>query len=180
MMYLNNSVLVVEGTNDVSYLSSFIKGEIVSLNGLEVKKDTIKYLKELERNKKIIILCDPDEAGERISNCLKEKLQNYVVIKIDKKYCTRGVKNGVAECEKSEIIAKLKPFLSDNCTENKQIINLSDIEKLKAKYSITNEDICDYYNLGNVNTKTMIRRLIALGLSVEILESQFEKNYENK
>ena len=180
MISLNNCVLVVEGTNDISYLSSFIEGEIVSINRLEVKKDTIDYLKELEKIKKIIILTDPDEAGEIIASRLSTQLHNYEIVEIDINKCTRGKKNGVAECDKNEILAKLNGFLHENSVKNPLNISLADIENLKAKCHLVNQNINDEFHLGNVNTKTMIRRLNSLGLSLEEIENRLNKKYGNK
>ena len=39
-----DGVIVVEGTGDVSFLSSFINAEYVILNGYDMPSDTIDYL----------------------------------------------------------------------------------------------------------------------------------------
>ena len=63
-----NGVLVVEGKEDASYLSNYIASEIVVVNGFELDKTTISYLKD----RHVLALLDPDEAGKQI----REKLNN--------------------------------------------------------------------------------------------------------
>ena len=179
MISLNKCALVVEGTNDVSYLSSFIGGEIVSDNGLEVKKDTVEYLKELEKVKKIIILTDPDEAGEKIATKIRKELSNYEIVNVDITKCTRSKKNGIAECDKDEILSKLSGFLQEKPLKTEQLL-LVDIENIKGRYHVGNQDICNEFHLGNVNTKTMIKRLNALELSLVEIENRLNKKYGNK
>ena len=100
-----DGILVVEGKEDASYLSNYIDSEIVVVNGFELDERTINYLKD----KKIIALLDPDEAGVKIRNKLNELIPNIINVEIDINKCIRGVKNGVAECEIDEILTKLKP-----------------------------------------------------------------------
>ena len=180
MISLNKCALVVEGTNDVSYLSSFIEGEIVSVNGLEVKRDTVEYLKELEKVKKIIILADPDEAGEKIAIKISKELSNYEIVNVDITKCTRSKKNGIAECDKGEILYKLSGFLLEKPLKTERLLSLVDIENIKGRYHVGNQDICNEFHLGNVNTKTMIKRLNALELSLVEIENRLKKKYGNK
>ena len=44
-LYLKG-ILVVEGKEDASYLSNYIASEIVVVNGFEITKSTISYLKD--------------------------------------------------------------------------------------------------------------------------------------
>ena len=67
-----NRILVVEGKEDASYLSSYISSEIVVVNGYELSDATISYLKD----KPVILLLDPDSAGESIRNKLNRVLNN--------------------------------------------------------------------------------------------------------
>ena len=68
-MHLNR-ILVVEGKEDASYLSNYIDSEIVFVNGYELSKANISYLK----NRPVILLLDPDDAGKSIRNKLNSLL----------------------------------------------------------------------------------------------------------
>ena len=91
-------VLVVEGKEDAAYLSNYISSEIVVINGFEMNHTTINYLKD----KEVILLVDPDEAGKNIRKTLNGRLFNVINVEIDISKCNRGKKKGVAECDISE------------------------------------------------------------------------------
>ena len=163
-------ILVVEGKEDASYLSNYIKSEIVVVNGYELSESTIAYLKD----KPVILLLDPDSAGEEIRKKLNKSLNNVVNVTINIKKCTKGNKNGVAECQIEEILDKLSEFCRE--FEKKQIVftasNLYDLglsnDKNLRKY------VCKKLNLGDCNFKTLKNRLnyndITMSQVCEIIE----------
>ena len=55
-----NALIVVEGTTDVSLLTSFLDAEIVTTNGSDVPRETIDYILEASKRKDVIVLTDPD------------------------------------------------------------------------------------------------------------------------
>ena len=101
--------LVVEGKEDASYLSNYIASEIVVVNGYALDSSLISYLKD----KEVIIMTDPDEAGQQIRNRLNGMLNKVHNVEVDIKQCIRGKKNGVAECQIDEILCKLKVFFEN-------------------------------------------------------------------
>ena len=154
-IYLDG-ILVVEGKEDTSYLSNYIASEIVVTNGFEISKETISYLK----NKKVIVLTDPDEAGAKIRNKLNQLLPDAINVEVDIKKCVRDIKNGVAECDIDEVLTKLKPYsISKKSSESD--ITMSDLYELGL---INNKDlreqVCQKLNLGKCNAKTMYKRLL--------------------
>ena len=62
-----DGIIVVEGKEDVSYLSSFIKALFFTTNGLDISEEKIEFLKRVSEKQKIIILTDSDKAGEIIT-----------------------------------------------------------------------------------------------------------------
>ena len=61
-----NDVLVVEGTGDASYISTFVEALIIATNGYEIPEEELDFLRHLPKGKKAIILTDSDEAGYKI------------------------------------------------------------------------------------------------------------------
>ena len=149
-------VLVVEGKEDAAYLSNYITSEIVVVNGYEMNKSTIDYLK----NKEVILLVDPDDAGKIIRKTLNKRLVNAINVEIDISKCVRGKKNGVAECDIDEIMSKLQPYFIKKPAKLQQIttfelynLDLIDGGKELRKYA------CEKLNLGLCNGKTFLKRL---------------------
>ena len=171
-----NRILVVEGKEDASYLSSYISSEIVVVNGYELSEATISYLKD----KPVILLLDPDSAGESIRNKLNRVLNNVVNVTIDIKKCTKGAKNGVAECDIDEVLDKLSEFCRD-FDEKQADFTTADLYKL----GLSNDKelrryVCEKLNLGNCNFKTLNKRLalndIKLKHICEIIEEYKDGN----
>ena len=161
-MYLNR-ILVVEGKEDASYLSNYIDSEIVFVNGYELSKANIAYLK----NRSVILLLDPDDAGKTIRNKLNSLLNDVVNIEVDIKKCTRGAKNGVAECEIDEVLGKLSEFCRDFDAKHADF-NSADLYKLGLSSDKKLRDfVCTKLNLGNCNFKTMQKRLFLNDIKLE-------------
>lgn len=163
-IYLDG-ILVVEGKEDVSYLSNYISSEIVTTNGFEIPKETVSYLKD----KKVIVLTDPDEAGKRIREKLNELLPNSINVEVDIKKCARNTKNGVAECDIDEVLTELKPY-TINQKNTESDISLTDLYNLEL---MNNKDlrecVCKKLNLGKCNAKTLYKRLLNNNIKLEQL-----------
>ena len=161
-----DGVLVVEGKEDAAYLSNFISSEIVVVNGYELDKRTIEYLK----NNKVIALLDPDTAGLIIRERLNDLVPGIINVEIDINKCTRGEKTGVAECEIDEVLTKLKPFTISK-KDNGFIIKKSDLYELGL---LTNKElrdyICEKLKLGKCNGKTLYKRLASANVDIETIK----------
>ena len=160
---LLNRILVVEGKEDASYLSNYIDSEIVAVNGYELSDQIISYLKD----KPVILLLDPDEAGKSIRKRLNSVLNDIINVEVDINKCTRGSKNGVAECEIDEVLEKLSEFCRDFDAKTPDF-TISDLYKLGlAENKDLRDYVCTKLNLGKCNFKTMNKRLIANEIKFE-------------
>ena len=163
-IYLDG-ILVVEGKEDISYLSNYISSEIVTTNGFEIPKETVSYLKD----KKVIVLTDPDEAGKRIREKLNELLPNSINVEVDIKKCVRNTKNGVAECDIDEVLTQLKQYSIDQ-KDIESDISLTDLYNLGLMNNKDlRESVCKKLNLGKCNAKTMYKRLLNNNIKLEQL-----------
>ena len=168
-----NRILVVEGKEDASYLSNYIDSEIIVVNGYELSSQTINYLKD----KEVILLLDPDEAGKKIRKKLNELLDNTVNIEIDINKCIRGDKNGVAECQIDEILTKLAPFCSEKPV-NYNNIELIDLIELGLDDNSLRNYVCNSLKLGKCNSKQLLKRLKTNNIKLEEINEIIEK-YKN-
>ena len=95
-----NALIVVEGTTDVSLLTSFLDAEIVTTNGSDVPRETIDYILEASKRKDVIVLTDPDYPGKRIRDVLDRHIPNLKHAYIPKEkmfeeiYIMEVIKNG--------------------------------------------------------------------------------------
>lgn len=154
-----HGILVVEGKNDASYLASFIDAEIVPLNGCELLN--LEYIKQASKKTTIYLLCDPDEEGRRIADRVKQEI-DCIDIVLDIHRCNKHDKHGVAECEKQEIMQKLKDFMQNSHEIVKETITKTDVMLIKNK-----KEIAKKFCLGKCSTKVMNQRLNRLGITME-------------
>lgn len=165
-------VLVVEGKEDAAYLSNYISSDIVVVNGFEMNATTINYLKD----KEAILLLDPDEAGLSIRKTLNTKLSNVINIEVDITKCNRGKKNGIAECDISEVMAKLQPYFVKNPAKLQQITSseLFSLGLVNGEKELRNY-VCEKLNLGLCNGKIFLKRLNENNISIEELTKLVEE-----
>lgn len=171
-----DGVLVVEGKEDASYLSNFISSEIVVINGYEIDSHIIDYLK----GNKVIALLDPDEAGIEIRKKLNNLIPNIINVEVDINKCTRGEKNGVAECEIDEVLTKLKPFVIEK-NKKAEIIKKSDLYELGLLSNKELRDyICEKLKLGKCNGKTLYKRLASANVDIETIKKLIKEYNGNQ
>lgn len=177
-MYYFDGIIVVEGSGDASFLSSFIDSEYVITNGYDLPKDTIDYLVEASKKTQILILTDPDEAGFEIRKKIHEKIDGIDIV-VDKKFCDKNGKHGVAECKKEEVLKSLSNYLKDKSSKN-------DSHKINETFlfstGVSNNEISLFlqkkFHIGECNKKTMVRRLNTLKISKEDIEKAI-KEYQH-
>ena len=167
-----NGVIVVEGTGDSSYLSSFIDAEYVTLNGYDMPEDVVDYLKHI-RNRKILVMTDPDDAGFSIEKRLKETGLKYETRFVDSKMCNKRGKHGVAECKKEEILRVLDNDLIDensftNCISQAEFNSFGFMNSQEKRNEISKK-----LHLGVCNSKILFKRMNYNGITSEMIKELY-------
>ena len=82
-------IYIVEGEHDISKLKQVDpKIKVLHTGGMHLKKEFINQLKKLEKSYQIILLLDPDFAGENIRRKLAQNLTNPTHIYVEKTLAT--------------------------------------------------------------------------------------------
>ncbi|MBE6142441.1 MAG: ribonuclease M5 [Erysipelotrichaceae bacterium] len=177
-------VIVVEGKTDVVKLQKITNALIVSTNGSCVPRETIEYIKELSKERKIIVLTDPDYPGLRIRNIINKEVPNAYNAYVDRDKASNGKKLGVAETPIEEIKRALENAKVFNIDKEDNIYSLSDLYELglvgQNNASCLREKVYKKYNLGYGNAKTLIKRLSSIGLTKEELKEYLKEVKENE
>ena len=147
---LNNSLIVVEGTTDKNYLSSFIDSSFYIVNGSAITSKDLEFLKLASKNKQIIILTDPDFPGMQIRNKINNYVKGCYNAFVKKELSIKNHKVGVAECDKNEILRALQNIKTfENSGEN--ILNLEDLFELGLSGTANSKElrthVSEYYNV---------------------------------
>ena len=163
-----DGVLLVEGKEDVAFLSSFINTLFFTTNGYDINEEKIAFLLEASKVNKLIIFTDPDEAGEKIKNTLKNKISGLFEAEIEKNKRKNYKKNGVAESSKEAVIKALKPFITNEeiKLENYDLVTLVSLGKNPQEIK---DKIIQKYHLVKGNNKSIENQLRILKISKEEL-----------
>ena len=170
-------VIVVEGKNDTHRLKQFFECETFETKGLNLNKETLQYIAQLNKKRGVIIFTDPDNPGEKIRNWINQNVEgckNAFVLKEDAK---TSKKVGIEHASEST----LKAALTNLITFEKTLPTLSNVEFIELGLSGSNDSqirrdyLSKIYHLGKCNAKTMLKRLNLLGLTYQEIQNTLEK-----
>ena len=177
-MYLNG-ILIVEGKDDESLIKSFLECYVFKTNGFDLKVEDIKFLNKVAETYKIIVLTDPDNAGEQIRNTINNNVKNTYNVFVDIEMCDKNHKHGVAESTKEHILNQLKDHLTLESPKYGNItayqlnqIGLNGDSSSKEK----RKQICERFSLGACNAKSMLERLNLLNISIDEIVKALKEN----
>ena len=172
-------VIVVEGKDDISAVKNAVDAEVFKVNGNAVRKNKrIELLKLAYENKGLIILTDPDYAGEEIRKYLCKHFPNAKNAYISRVSGTKDGDIGVENASPEDIIIALEKarFSLDN-SEN--IFNLD----LMIDYNLIGKDnsadlralLGAELGIGYSNGKQFMAKLNRYGISLEEFKKAYEK-----
>ena len=174
MKKIVNGIIVVEGKTDVSFLSEFIDAEFVTTNGSDVPLETIQYLQKAQEKHEIYVLTDPDSPGKKIRDTLDQQIPNLRHCYVSKEKSIKKNKVGVAESTKEEVLKAIESYIQTNKEEIGTITN-SDLVELglsgDENSSKRREKVINKYHLGHCNTKTFLKRINYLRLTLEDIKN---------
>ncbi len=162
-------VIVVEGKNDTKNLKTYFDVDTIETNGSHLSKDTIKLIKEINKNRGVILFLDPDVPGEKVRNTINQQIQglkNAFVLKEDAR-TTKKV--GIEHASKEVLTEALDNLITYG--NNFDSLSVEDYYELGLngfKDSEKRRDmIAKKYKTGKCNAKTMFKRLNMLGITKE-------------
>jgi ribonuclease M5 len=172
-------VIVVEGKDDISAVKNAVDAEVFQVNGHAVRKNkSIELLKLAYENKGLIILTDPDYAGEEIRKYLCKHFPNAKNAYISRVSGTKDGDIGVENASPKDIITALEKarFSLDN---SEKIFNLD----LMIDYNLIGKDnsadlralLGAELGIGYSNGKQFMAKLNRYGISLEEFEKAYEK-----
>lgn len=163
-------VLIVEGKMDIVAVNRAVEADCIITNGFHFNKKTLENISAAYKKRGIIILTDPDSAGERIRKFLTEKFPNAKHAFIPRDEATANDDIGVEQASPDSIRKALKKIRTleinpreDFKTSEMIFYGLSGNEessKLRDKISAE-------LGIGYGNLKTFVKRLNSYGVSRE-------------
>lgn len=100
-------VLVVEGKMDTVAVARALEADTIETGGFTLAPYTLRQIEAAYKKRGIIILTDPDGAGERIRRYLTERFPNAGQAFIPKRQATANNDVGVEQAQPEAILAAL-------------------------------------------------------------------------
>lgn len=164
-----NEVIVCEGKNDTKRLKRFFDCETIETNGMALTKETVEYIKEINRTRGVILFMDPDSPGEKIRRTINEaipNLKNAFVLKADAR---TSKKVGVEHASKEVLEAALSNLVT--YTIETETLSYDDFIALglagMSDSSQRRDLLSETFHLGKCNAKQMFKRLNMLSKTKE-------------
>lgn len=171
-------VIVVEGKDDITAVKAAVDAEVIATNGFGYKKELIKTLNTLSERRGLIILTDPDYAGEQIRRDLSKKIKKVKhaflpqgkALKKDDIGVENATKEDIIEAiqkARPETVEKIITFTKEDLIENG--LSGGDDSRLKR------EKLGTILGIGYSNSKQLLNRLNNFAISKEEFSNALER-----
>ncbi|MEQ8153999.1 MAG: ribonuclease M5 [Clostridiaceae bacterium] len=163
-------VIVVEGRDDVTAVKKAVDSEIIAVGGFGINAKVIDRIREAQKRKGVIVLTDPDYAGEKIRRIIANRVPGIKHAYIGRDEGTKdgdiGVENAVPEAilnalnrAKATLIEKRTFFT----IEDMMFFKLTGDKKSKERRHLLGKEL----GVGYGNCSQLISRLNNYGISEE-------------
>ena len=101
-------VIVVEGRDDITAVKQAVDAELIAVGGFGINAKVIERIKEAQKRKGVIVLTDPDFAGEKIRSIIAKRVKGIKHAYIAQEDGMKGDNIGVENATPEVIIEALK------------------------------------------------------------------------
>lgn len=174
---LIKEIIVVEGKDDITAVKKAVDAEVIAVHGFGLNQKSIDLIKKASENRGIIILTDPDYAGEqirkRITKIVPDAKQAYIMREEGNYKGNIGVENAdiqsirrALENVHAESSEKREEFKTADLMNNGLIGKADSSERRKI--------VCSALRIGYCNSNNLLKRLNNYGISREEFEKALE------
>ncbi len=175
---LIKEVIVVEGRDDVDAVKKALDAEIIAVGGFGINAKVIDRIKEAQKRKGVIVLTDPDFAGEKIRRIISKRVEGIKHAYISKE---DGLKDGDIGVENAcpEVILNALETAKITVEEKRNFFTMQDMFYFKLTNDSTSKVrrsmLGKILGIGYCNTAQMISRLNNYGITKEEFTDAIEK-----
>lgn len=163
-------VIVVEGRDDIAAVKMAVDAEIIATGGFGINAKVIDRIKEAQKRKGVIVLTDPDFAGEKIRNIISKRVKG-----IKHAYIAQedGLKDGDIGVENAtpEVIIKALERAKITIEEKSDFYNFQDMFHFKLTGEADSKKrrliLGKELGIGYGNANQMLARLNNYGITKE-------------
>ena len=180
--------IAVEGRDDVDAVSRAVDALVIPTHGFGVSEETWEVLGKAYREKGLIILTDPDHAGEQIRKRLSERFPDAIDAFIAREDALERGDIGVENAEPAVIRAAVTKALeragrSREREEEKDRRRYADAADLR-ELGLAGEDgaserraaVCRLLGIGYANSGALVKKLRGFGIDLNELKKAVENS----
>lgn len=165
-----NEVIVVEGRDDEINLKQYFDCEVITTRGFGITEEIMRQIAVANERTGVIVLTDPDYAGEMIRKKITKRIPECKHAFIPKDEATKDHDIGVENASKESMMKALNKVRSYQ-TDNKKIFKKSDLYRfgLIGSKNASNKraKLGELLGIGYCNGKQLIDRLNNYGITKE-------------
>ena len=177
-----NEVVVVEGRDDTRRLKEFFEVDTIETIGSAINQETLRLIAHAQKQRGVIVLTDPDHAGERIRQIIMQQVpdcKHAFITKEQGKGKKRFASLGVEHASKEALIQAFNQVSQPKKQADfvpisqETLMALGLIAGPKAKG--LRQAIGEHLAIGYTNGKQLAKRLAMFEISEATLRSTLKK-----
>lgn len=164
-------VIVVEGKSDISAVSRAVEAEILCTNGFSLDKRVLDRVRAARRRVGVILLMDPDTAGEQIRRRIVAAVGPCKHARVPREACQRedgniGIENASPEAIRSALAqARPEELAPRRCFKNIDLVRHGLNGTQNA--AVRRRRLGEILGIGDANARQLLRRLNHYGVTRE-------------
>ena len=161
-------VIVVEGRDDITAVKQAVDAEMIAVGGFGINAKIISRIKEAQKRKGVIVLTDPDFAGEKIRSIIAKRVKGVKHAYIAQE---DGLKDGDIGVENAspEVIRKALENAKITLEEKNEFYNMQDMYHFKLTGQTDSKKrriiLGKELGIGYGNANQMVSRLNNYGIT---------------
>ena len=171
-------VIVVEGRDDITAVKQAVDAEVIAVGGFGINAKVIDRIRDAQRRKGVIVLTDPDFAGEKIRSIISKRVKGIKHAYIAQEDGIKGDDIGVENATPEVIIEALnRAKVSEEVIE--EIYKSEDMFYFKLTGEVNSKSrrlmLGKELGIGYGNANQMLTRLNKYSISKEEFITAIEK-----
>ncbi len=143
-------VIVVEGRDDITAVKRAVDAEVIAVGGFGINEKVISKIREAQERQGVIVLTDPDFAGDKIRKIIAKRVNGVKHAYISRK---EGTKDGDIGVENAAPVAIIEALEKAHC----------EIKEKRKEFSM--EDMF-FFRLTGTNDSGIRRQLMGKLLGI--------------
>lgn len=180
-----DQAIIVEGRDDVTAVSEAVNALIIPTHGFGITAETWGVIAKAYEEKGLIILTDPDHAGEEIRRKLTEKFPEAIQAYVARSEATAADDIGIENAKPETIAEALEKALARAGKEAKAVqaetiyADMSDLRELGLAgaegATEMRAEVARALGIGYGNAGAFIKKLKGFGIGLDELKEEIEK-----